>query len=288
MIFEWPDLKIRNPYFALALEDAIAEYCGLQKQEPKGFFRFWSNSYTIVLGRTCDARKNIQPDFLHDFQPTMNPLVWKHNPMIARRVSGGGTVVHGPGNVNFSFFLPISEYPDLYAVRHSYDVFLGMVVRSLQAQDVDCTMEGLSDIVMGPAQKQRKISGNAQFRKYGMIVHHGTLLLQKDIILLISKYLNHPPKEPDYRKNRSHDDFLIHLPDSFDLSSFYNSLLSHFKMFANQESGLCPAPVRHEIIQSAKIKAKQLYSKPSWIFEGHPTMQFVNTQEQKPSVVNGS
>ncbi|MBW7857330.1 MAG: lipoate--protein ligase family protein [Leptonema sp. (in: Bacteria)] len=271
MILEIPDLKIRNPYLALGIEDAIAEYTGAHYRElgVTGFFRFWSNSHTIVLGRTCDIQSNVSQDYLQKFRPSMDPRIWKNQPMIARRISGGGTVLHGPGNINFSFFLPIDEFQDLYPVRHSYEVFLGMVIQSLELQGIETAMKGMSDLVLDPTGGQKKISGNAQFRKYGMIVHHGTLLVQKDIISLISKFLNHPPTEPEYRKNRSHDKFLVSLPESFDLSGFYNSLLSQFKKFTKTESMICPPVIRHEIIQKGKQKAKQLYSNTDWILNGH-------------------
>lgn len=270
MIYELPDLKIHNPYLSLAIEDAIAEYCGTHYRSDgiSGFIRFWSNSYTIVLGRTSDAHRDIRPEFLERFRPSMNPRTWRHQPMIARRISGGGTVLHGPGNVNFSFFLPVELHPDLYAVRHSYEVFLNMVTQSLQAQGIDCGVRGLSDIVIDPHGMQKKISGNAQFRKYGMICHHGTLLLQRDIISFISRFLKHPPSEPEYRKNRSHDEFLMHLPETFDLSGFYNSLLSRLKSYAKSESAICPQPIRREIIQLAREKTRLLYTSPHWIFEG--------------------
>jgi lipoate-protein ligase A len=92
--------------------------------------------------------------------------------------------------------------------------------------------------------------------------------VQKDIISFISRFLNHPPAEPEYRKNRSHDEFLMNLPDTFDLSGFYNSLLSQFKQYTGTESTLCPAPIRHEIIQRARRKAAQMYARPDWILDG--------------------
>ena len=39
----------------------------------------------------------------------------------------------------------------------------------------------------------------------------GTILYNYDIDT-ISKKLKHPPKEPDYRKSRKHDDFLSNIP----------------------------------------------------------------------------
>lgn len=271
MILEIPDLKIRNPYLALGIEDAIAEYSGAHYQSLgiTGFLRVWSNSKTIVLGRTCNAESNISANFLKDFQPSMDPRIWRNRPMIARRISGGGTVVHGPGNINYSFFLPIEKFQELYPVRHSYEVFLGMVMRSLESQGIETEMKGMSDIVVDAKGSPKKISGNAQFRKYGMIVHHGTLLIQKDIISLITRFLNHPPVEPDYRQKRIHDDFLVNLPESFDLSGFYNSLLSQLKGYVNAESMLCPTVILHDIINRGKQKAKQLYANSEWILNGH-------------------
>lgn len=270
MILELPDLKIRNPYMALAIEDAIAEYTGQNGKALgiSGFIRLWSNSYAIVFGRTCDARKNIRPDVLDRFEPSLNPLKWKKNPVITRRVSGGGTVLHGPGNINFSVFLPMDAHPDLYPVRQSYRIFLSMVVASLEAQGIRCGVDGLSDVVLDPEGDKRKISGNAQFRKYGMIVHHGTLLIQQDIIPLISRFLNHPPSEPEYRRHRAHGDFLSHLPDSFDLGGFYYALLARLKEYVRAESTLCPVAIKREIVARAKQKVRDVYARREWILEG--------------------
>jgi len=65
----------------------------------------------------------------------------------------------------------------------------------------------LSDI----AVDNKKISGNAQARKKKYFLHHGTFLYDFDIGK-IPYYLKYPPKEPNYRKNRSHSDFLTNIP----------------------------------------------------------------------------
>lgn len=270
MLLEMPDLKIRNPYLSLAMEDAVAEYLGENhvRLGINGVFRFWANNYSIVLGRTCDARRNIRPEYIEPFVASMNPLIWKHQPMIVRRVSGGGTVLHGPGNVNFSIFLPMSNHPELYGVHQSYSVFLSMVSDALEAQGISCAVRGLSDIVLDAAKNPRKISGNAQFRKYGVIVHHGTLLVQKDIISLMSRFLNHPPAEPEYRQHRSHDDFLMNLPDGFDLSAFYSAMVSRLRAYLSTESGLIQPSIKGQVIRRARQKAKQLYTQKEWVLDG--------------------
>lgn len=272
MLLEMPDLKIRNPYLSLAMEDAIAEVLGENHaaQGMHGVFRFWANNYSVVLGRTCDARRNIRSEHLEPFVASMNPLVWKRRPVIVRRLSGGGTVLHGPGNVNFSIFLPMVNHPELYPVHHSYSVFLSLVSGALEAQGISCGVRGLSDIVLDveTGGAPRKISGNAQFRKYGVIVHHGTLIVQKDIIALMSRFLNHPPAEPDYRQNRSHDEFLMNLPDGFDLSSFYSAMVSRLRSYLGAESGPLPAVMRDEVVQRARAKVRHLYARREWVLDG--------------------
>ena len=58
-----------------------------------------------------------------------------------------------------------------------------------------------------------KISGNAQARKRSFFLHHGTFLLGFDTGK-VSRYLKHPPVEPEYRLGRPHDEFIGNIPVS--------------------------------------------------------------------------
>ena len=75
-------------------------------------------------------------------------------------------------------------------------------------------MRGISDVVVG----DRKISGNAQARRWGGVLLHGTLLRDLDLAL-VEACLRHPPREPEYRRGRSHRDFLTTLVDQGVLAS---------------------------------------------------------------------
>jgi lipoate-protein ligase A len=68
---------------------------------------------------------------------------------------------------------------------------------------------GTSDL----AQLGRKVSGNAQQRKRHHLLQHGTLLYQFDRFLT-ERYLYMPRRQPDYRQQRSHAEFLDNLPVS--------------------------------------------------------------------------
>ena len=66
----------------------------------------------------------------------------------------------------------------------------------------------ISDMATDPGEK--KFSGNAQRRAKYHILHHGTILYKFDLSL-ISRYLNMPQEIPEYRKHRSHTDFVTNV-----------------------------------------------------------------------------
>jgi lipoate-protein ligase A len=73
---------------------------------------------------------------------------------------------------------------------------------------LDASSAGSSDLIVAG----RKFSGNAQQRKRRHLLHHGTLLCRGCDIAAMSRFLKPPPRQPAYRDERSHDDFLTLLP----------------------------------------------------------------------------
>ena len=129
---------------------------------------------------------------------------------IARRSSGGGTVLLGPGCLLFSVILRFDRDPALAELHPSYRFILGYLQRSLN--DVlpsPVTLQGSSDLTLG----ERKFSGNAQQRKRTHLLHHGTLLHAFDLSA-VPRYLKAPPRQPEYRQQRDHTEFLTNLPVS--------------------------------------------------------------------------
>lgn len=269
MLFEIPDLKLRNPYLSIALDEALSLY--FSKQESfQGGIRFWANHYTTVLGRTCNPKDNLNEEFLKKFRVSHRKSEWLQNPALCRRASGGGTVLHGPGSINFSLFFPLKKFPELFPVKRSYEILLGMIIDALKLMDVKATFSGQSDIaVTDSLNSARKISGNAQFRKHGILVHHGTLITDKEIIPHIVRFLNHPPKEPDYRKKRNHADFLGSLPEAFDVTAFYHALKNIAeRQFKGNEWQKLTYFDRKIIFRVARKMVREIYGDESWILEG--------------------
>jgi lipoate---protein ligase len=125
---------------------------------------------------------------------------------VLRRASGGGTVVLGPGCLCFSVVLNYDAAPLLTDIRASNAYVLGRVLNALRPV-LSAGVEGTSDLATGGA----KFSGNAQQRKRTHFLHHGTLLCGFDLER-VSRYLNAPEREPEYRRGRAHAEFVRNLP----------------------------------------------------------------------------
>jgi len=96
----------------------------------------------------------------------------ENNIPVVRRISGGGTVYHDPGNVNISF---IQKYSD--KSFNNYREFTAPVISYLNATGVPAELNSRNDIVVNDL----KISGNAQFSSKNMMLSHGTLLVNSDL-----------------------------------------------------------------------------------------------------------
>ena len=127
---------------------------------------------------------------------------------VLRRASGGGTVLLGPGCLCFTLVLDYNRAPGLNEIPASNRYILARMVNAL-APAVSARVEGTSDLATGGV----KFSGNAQQRKRRFFLHHGTLLCGFDLAR-VSKYLNAPERQPDYRRDRPHAEFIANLPVS--------------------------------------------------------------------------
>ncbi|HUR52602.1 MAG TPA: lipoate--protein ligase family protein [Gemmataceae bacterium] len=126
---------------------------------------------------------------------------------ILRRASGGGTVVLGPGCLCFSVVLKYSSAPGLDQIPASNRYVLGRTLNAVKTIAPSASVEGTSDLAVNGV----KFSGNAQQRKRAHFLHHGTLLCGFDLSL-VSRYLNAPERQPEYRQSRPHNVFVGNLP----------------------------------------------------------------------------
>jgi lipoate-protein ligase A len=94
---------------------------------------------------------------------------------VIRRISGGGTVFHDNGNLNFSFILNSEEGKQVDFRKYSRPV-----LDFLSSIGLNAGLEGKSDLKIDGC----KISGNAEHVYHNRVLHHGTLLFDADLDLL--------------------------------------------------------------------------------------------------------
>ena len=188
------DISFAYPQENIAYDQTILE---LAEASSSGeVLRFWESSeHFVVLGRTSKPQLDLKLNNID-----------KDKLEVVRRMSGGGTVLQGPGCLNYSLILSYERNNMLRNIRSSYQFILEKVSDSLNKIGVESRFEGLSDLAVGG----RKFSGNAQCRRRRYLLHHGTILYNFQLDK-IERYLNMPKEEPPYRNGRSHKDFLANI-----------------------------------------------------------------------------
>ncbi|MGE0269214.1 MAG: biotin/lipoate A/B protein ligase family protein [Candidatus Omnitrophota bacterium] len=193
---------LRDISFELPEENILFDEVLLQLAEEgrnSDVLRFWeSKRCFIVLGRIGRVEEEINRE----------QVKAGHIPVL-RRSSGGGTVLQGPGCLNYSLILSKRDNQDVVDLKRSYQYILGKVVNAFKSEGFMAVYLPISDIAS--EQSLRKFSGNAQKRGRDFILHHGTVLYDFNLDL-IERYLSMPKDMPEYRKNRGHLDFVQNIP----------------------------------------------------------------------------
>lgn len=107
-----------------------------------------------------------------------------------RRITGGGAVLH-EHEITYSMYIPEalareSGFVPL-GILESYAKICGGILKGLSSLGLKSQFVPLNDIVvMHQSGSLRKISGNAQTRKNGIILQHGTILLKVDVDKMFS------------------------------------------------------------------------------------------------------
>jgi lipoate---protein ligase len=129
---------------------------------------------------------------------------------ILRRCSGGGTVLQGPGCLNYAVILRITDDGPMRSIHSANQFIMERNCAALQSaignRQSAILVQGHTDLALGG----RKFSGNSQRRRRNHLLFHGTILLKLDLTA-ISELLAFPSAQPDYRHSRDHSEFVTNL-----------------------------------------------------------------------------
>ena len=208
------DLTLPTPEENLACDEALLDGC--DDGDGPEVLRFWEpQKHFVVVGYSNRVESEVNVAACSELGIP-----------ILRRCSGGGTVLQGPGCLDYSLILRIDSNPAVQTVTGTNHFIMErnraaletLLVRSSRREEAlsfkseirnpksEISVRGHTDLAIDG----RKFSGNAQRRKRRAVLFHGTFLLHFDLGL-IEKCLPSPSKQPHYRANRSHRDFLTNI-----------------------------------------------------------------------------
>jgi len=154
---------ILSPSHSAAFNLATEEYLFSQRTDDIIFL--YVNESCIVMGRNQDVFSEVDIDFC-----TSN------NIPVFKRLSGGGTVYHDSGNLNFCF---ISNRVQGESPLNT--VFLQHIVKVLADLQINAEIGIRKDLWLPGGNK---VSGTASHISKKRVLHHGTLLYDADLDLL--------------------------------------------------------------------------------------------------------
>lgn len=140
-----------NPFFNLAMEEYL-----FNLDDGNNYVLLWQNEPTIVIGKNQNTAEEINSDYVKE-----------KGIHVVRRITGGGAVYHDLGNLNFTFINKGTEKKEF-----DFSKFTMPIIKALGKLGIKAELSGRNDITID----QKKFSGNAQYVKYGKVLHHGTLL----------------------------------------------------------------------------------------------------------------
>ncbi|KAJ3191057.1 Biotin/lipoate A/B protein ligase [Irineochytrium annulatum] len=167
--------RLTDPWANLALEDWL--FRRPVTASPSHTLFFYRNDPCVVIGRN---QVRLHPQQLMTVPTLMTleknpwrecnvPLLRASNTALVRRRSGGGTVYHDQGNMNYSIMLP----RDMFSRR----LTTTLVARSLHELDIPGQVNERHDVVVA----DRKVSGSAFKVVRDRCYHHGTMLIDSDL-----------------------------------------------------------------------------------------------------------
>jgi len=144
-----------DPFFNLALEEYL-----LQNRK-EDFLVLSINKPCVVIGKHQVVHREVNAQFIEN---TKTPVI--------RRISGGGTVFHDRGNLNFAFIKQSKAGKQV-----DFRLYTKPIIDFLSSLGVTAVFEGKNDLTVDGL----KISGNAEHIFRERVLHHGTLLFNASL-----------------------------------------------------------------------------------------------------------
>jgi lipoate-protein ligase A len=179
--------KSTDVYRNLAVDEAVAR----SKADQGGVsntIRFWHATRAVVIGRFQCVHKEVNLAYCKESKID-----------IARRFTGGGSVYHDLGNLNFSICVDRDDAYVPRTLREIYELFIGNISAALQSLGVPTRYDPVRSCIR---ISDLKITGTAGWLKRGTAFLHGTLLINSNLEML-AQSLAPPANQPVFLRDRT-------------------------------------------------------------------------------------
>ena len=237
-----------NPYFNLASE----EY--LLKNFQEDLFLLYRNTPSIVVGKHQNTLAEINL-----------PFVQEQEILVARRISGGGTVFHDLGNLNFAFFTSGKEGELVNYKRATLPI-----LEALKEMGLEARLGKRNELLL----KGLKISGTASHVFKQRVLHHGTLLFSSEMGKMSAALKSDKERFTDraVKSVRSSvTNISNHLTEGMDVEMFQERILDH--MLRTYKDAR-PYQFSQTDITEIKVLRDSKFSTWEWNFGYSPKYQF--------------
>ncbi|MCK5137535.1 MAG: lipoate--protein ligase [Bacteroidales bacterium] len=237
-----------DPYFNLASEEYFL------KAFDEDVFLFYRNIPSIVVGKHQNTLAEINL-----------PFVQENGIVVARRISGGGTVFHDLGNLNFAF---ISDSKEGELV--DYRKFTLPIVEAMKKMGLDVRLGDRNELLL----ENWKISGTASHVFKKRVLHHGTLLYSADMDIMSASLKVQPERFTDraVKSIRSEvTNIRDHLADKMDVVDFQNQIRDY--ILDTMDGARTYQYNDHDLKEINKLRETK-FSSWEWNFGYSPKYQF--------------
>jgi len=253
-----------SPFNNAAYNLALEEYLFCSNDD---FIVLYINSPSIIIGRNQLIYKEI------NYLRCINDGI-----PIFRRMSGGGTVFHGYGNINYAIIKTFTA-----EVRPGYEEMTKPIIDFLSENNIYAFLRDSSNIFALPMENAssntiiktnntnqigKKISGNAQHIHRKRMIHHGTLLFNEDLEklkLYLNPEIKYNTKAVNSRPAET-ENILNLLKSKVSISEFIERLL----IFINYSYNATNYCLSEELINNI-INKSQKYNSLEWLYGNNPS-----------------
>jgi lipoate---protein ligase len=238
-----------NPYFNIAAEEYVL------KAFEQDVFMLWRNDPCIIVGKHQNTLAEINTDYIRE----------KNIPVV-RRITGGGTVFHDLGNLNFTFIKNGKE-DELVNFRK----FTLPIIEVMQLLGVEAKFEGRNDLTING----KKFSGNAEHVHKTRVLHHGTLLFSAQLGDLSKALKADPSKFSDkaVKSVRSRvTNISEHLKTDMDVLQFKDRIQAHI---SDSHPEMKIIRFSDEDVKEINLLVKNKYDTWAWNFGYSPKYNFI-------------